>query len=468
MNNMKKSNKCPQNGSLFFPVIFMGIFLMAVFLRFYLLDMRVFHHDESAIGFGTYRLFKDGIYSYDPTFHGPFMYYATSEMFRFFGDSDHTARLLPAFFGSSMLFLLIPLKKYIGTAGTLITAFFLAFSPSFLYYSRFFREDIIISFFTLLIFVCAVKYYEKYSEERYSYLRLFYIFSGAVALASMAALKENAYIAMFLIILYLVMLFFKEKWYQGLIGKIRNEKCITAITELFIFIIVFLIVFSLFYTGKVLDIHGMKDSVEKAVSYWYAMHKIARLGGSPLFYVQILVRYELPIMIFGFIGIIYYFKKKNVFFSFLAYWAISNLIVYSYLQEKVPWLILNILLPLTLIAGAFIGEILPELALKKITGGIAILFILAASVYLVYSSIFLNFYDYADTREPLIQGNQVPQRFKEENIPSLYEWASKLDGKPAKIELHDIQVTTTFLWYLRHYENVSIYYSAGQSPSNKS
>jgi len=54
----------------------------------------------------------------------------------------------------------------------------------------------------------------------------------------------------------------------------------------------------------------------------------------------------------------------------------------------------------------------------------------------------------------------VPQEFKEVNLPSLYAWASKLNGKPAKIELPEIQVTTTFLWYLRHYDNISIYYSA--------
>jgi len=457
MKSIKEFKNHPQNG-LVFLITFIGIFLLAVFLRLYLLDMRVFHHDESAVGFLTYKLFKEGIYSYDPVFHGPFMPYVTAEMFRFLGDSDYSARLLPAIFGASMLLLLIPLRIYTRTAGMLITASLLALSPSFLYYSRFFREDILIAFFSLLILVCAVKYAEKHTEERYSNMRLFYLFIGAASLASMAALKENAYIVMFLIILFLVLLFIREKWYKGLTRKLRDKKVMTVITEGLFFILVLLVVFSLFYTGKILDFHGMKDVVEKAVSHWYAMHKIARLGGSPFYYLQILVRYELPVLVFGVIGIIHYFKKNNIFMSLLGYWAISNFIIYSYLQEKMPWLILTPLLPLTLIAGAYIGELLPGLKFNSKAGGLAVIFLAAASIYFIYSSIFLNFYDYANTTELLIQGNQVPQEFKEVNVPSLYTWASKLNGTPAKITLPEKQPGTTFLWYLRHYDNIAIYY----------
>ncbi|MCE8424638.1 MAG: TIGR03663 family protein [Candidatus Methanoperedens sp.] len=450
--------KNTQNGLFFFLILFSGIFLLAIFLRFYHLDVRVFHHDESAIGFNTYKFFKDGIYSYDPVFHGPFMYYVTAEVFSFFGDSDYSARILPAIFGASMLFLLLPLRKYIGTSGLLITAFFLALSPSFLYYSRFFREDIFIAFFSLLILVCAVKYTEKYAEQTYSYMRIFYLFLGGVGLASMAALKENAYIVMFLIILFLAMFFIREKWSKDFIGRIMIKKAVIISAEGLFFIFVLLVVFSLFYTGNVLDFHGMKDTVEKAVSYWYAMHKIAHLGGSPFYYLPILVRYELPVLVFGVIGIVHYFKKNNNFMIFLGYWAISNFMIYSYLQEKVPWLILNPLLPLTLVAGAYIGELLPGWKLNSKAGAIAVIFLAASSVFFIQSSVFLNFYDYTNIKEPLIQGNQVPQEFKEINLPKLYAWASELNGKPAKITLPEKQPVTTFLWYFRHYDNIEIYY----------
>ncbi len=244
-----------------FFLVFILIIALAFFLRFYNLDERVFHHDEAAVGYFTYKLFNDNVYSYDPSFHGPFMYYVTAEVYRRMGDSDFSSRLLPALLGAGMIFLLIPLRKYIGNAGMVLGAFFLAVSSSFLYYSRFYREDIFISFFTLLALVCAVKYAQMCADEnypplRYPYLvagaivllsiavlwiefpslashmqdiprliayitiplialsfmllgksgypvmRFFYLFMGGVALASMAALKENAYISMALIALF--------------------------------------------------------------------------------------------------------------------------------------------------------------------------------------------------------------------------------------------------------------------------
>ena len=138
--------------------IFIILVAIAFFLRLYHLDERVFHHDEAAVAHFTYQLFKDGVYSYNPSFHGPFIYYATSGMFGFFGDSIFSARLLPALLGASMILSLIPLRKYIGDRGMVFSAFFLAFSPSFVYYSRFFRTDIFISFFYMVILICAVNY----------------------------------------------------------------------------------------------------------------------------------------------------------------------------------------------------------------------------------------------------------------------------------------------------------------------
>jgi len=434
---------------------FVLIIVLAFFLRLYHLDERVFHHDEAAVGYFTYKLFNDGVYSYDPSFHGPFMYYVTSEMFRHFGDSIYTARLLPALLGASLLLLLIPLRKYLGNAGMVLSAFFLALSPSFLYYSRFYREDIFIAFFTLLGLVCAVKYAEKYAEDGYSFLRIFYLFLGALSLASMSALKENAYIAMALIALFLFLLFIRERWYKDLVGKIkrRDKRLMITVAEGVFFILVLLVAFSLFYTGKPLDIHGMFAAFEKAISHWYEMHRIQRIGGPMYFYLPILALYELPVLVFGIAGVVYYFKKNNLFMTFLGYWALTNLIVYSYIQEKVPWLILNPLLPLTLLASAYLGELLPGLKFKSASGIAIIIFLALSSSYFVYSSILLNYYDYTNTAEPLIQAAQPPQKFSL-FIDKINEISKQYQNQSTEIQLTDVEMETQFLWYMRHFTNV--------------
>jgi len=63
---------------------------------------------------------------------------------------------------------------------------------------------------------------------------------------------------------------------------------------------VILVVFSMFYTGNILDVAGMKTAVEKAISHWYEMHRIQRLGGPYFFYLGIITLYELIILVFVF------------------------------------------------------------------------------------------------------------------------------------------------------------------------
>ena len=495
---------------------FILIVIIAFFLRLYHLDDRVFHHDEAAVGYFTYILFNDGIYSYDPSFHGPFMYYVTSEMFRRMGDSIYSSRLLPALFGAAMIFLLIPLRKYIGNVGLVLSAFFLALSPSFLYYSRFYREDILIAVFSLLTIVCAVKYAEKYLEEKYSVLRVFYLFLAAISMASMAALKENAYIAIGLIVFFLFLLFIREKSYQGLSARMKmfDKKLVAIVIESVFFIFVFLIAFSLYYTGKPLELHGMYSAFEKAVTHWYEMHRIERIGGPYFFYLPILDLYELPVLVFGAIGMAYYgysgkakekmltallaywiivdlmyyistlypqsgrflptsyipssiviffplliygivcvLKSGNIFLAFLTYWALANFFVYSYIQEKVPWLVLNFLLPLVLIAALYLGELLPRLNLKSTAGAATIIFLVLSSSYFAYSSIFLNFYDYTNPAEPMIQAAQPPQKFSL-FIDKISEISRQYQNQSTEIQVTDNEMETQLLWILRHYGNV--------------
>ncbi|SNQ61668.1 flippase activity-associated protein Agl23 [Candidatus Methanoperedens nitratireducens] len=322
------------------------------------------------------------------------------------------------------------------------------------YYSRFYREDIFISFFTLLILVCAVKYAENIKDNG-SVLRFFYLFTGAVALALMATLKENAYIAMALVILFLLLLFIREKRYRGLIGKLRklDRKLLIVLSEGVFFILIFLTVFSLFYTGKVFDLYGIKAVLDKGIAYWYEMHKIQRIGGPMYFYLPLMALYELPVLIFGFAGIVHYYKKNNLFMTFLGYWAMTNLIIYSYLQEKVPWLVLIPLLPLILIAAAYLGELLPRLRFNSKIGAATIIFLVIGSSYFVYSSILLNYYNYTNPAEPLIQAAQPPQKFSE-LINKINEISLQYQNQSTEIQVTDAEMETQFLWYLRHYNNI--------------
>ncbi len=93
------------------------------------------------------------------------------------------------------------------------------------------------------------------------------------------------------------------------------------------------------------------------------MHRIERIGGPFYYYIPILFRYEIPIILFGTAGFFHFLRNKGrnngqnySFFLFLCYWALTSLLLYSYLQEKVPWLVVHIVLPFGVLAGALLGE----------------------------------------------------------------------------------------------------------------
>jgi len=96
-----------------FERIFFLIFLLTIFLRFWQLDLKLLHHDEAIHSWFSYELLTTGGWVYDPSYHGPFLYYVTAGMFHLFGDSDLVARLLPSLFGT----MLIPLVYCIHRIG---------------------------------------------------------------------------------------------------------------------------------------------------------------------------------------------------------------------------------------------------------------------------------------------------------------------------------------------------------------
>ena len=124
------------------------IVFFALAFRLFELGERVLHHDESIHASFTLKLLEHGEYSYDPAYHGPFLFHSTAAVFHFLGITDTTSRLVPVLFGVATILLLFLLKKELGKNGVLWSMFLLAFSPSMVYFSRFFRNDMIIIFCT--------------------------------------------------------------------------------------------------------------------------------------------------------------------------------------------------------------------------------------------------------------------------------------------------------------------------------
>ena len=379
-----------------FERIFILILIGAIILRFWHLDLKLLHHDEAIHAWFSYELLTKGAWMYDPSYHGPFLYYVTAGMFAALGSSDLVARLLPCLFGT----LLIPLVyciyrlEYITKNQTLLVALFLAISPDMIYFSRFLRHDIFMLFFTFLLLVAFLYYLER-RQTRFAII-------SAIAIAGALSCKEE----MPVILLIFASFFLIAIWRGSFILPATWKRD----TLLGILIIVTLM--SVLYSGfgghtetlvgkdfgvgtegVHFDLHS--TGWYKAIEHWTSMHKQQRLGGPWFYYIPLYLLYELPIFFLALIGTLQFifkgidlrlflmrlklmirYRKKAVptgdlaaisihqlqtqrpastksdeFFRLCIYWMILTMAFYAYVGEKVPWLIIPQLLPMCFVAA---------------------------------------------------------------------------------------------------------------------
>ncbi len=136
--------------------------VLAALTRFWDLGSRALHHDESLHAYYSWLLATGGGYRHHPLMHGPFLFEANALVYLIFGDSDATARYLPALAGVLLVATpwLLRSPQLLGKFGALAASFMLLVSPSFLYYTRYIRHDAYTALGALLLFTCIVRYKE--------------------------------------------------------------------------------------------------------------------------------------------------------------------------------------------------------------------------------------------------------------------------------------------------------------------
>ena len=145
--------------------------------------------------------------------HGPFQFHGVALMFFLFGDSDAVARLLPALFGTVIVFLPYFLRDRLGVYGALVVSTLLAFSPMMLFYSRYARNDILMAVWVFGIVILMWRYF---SEGR-----SIHIYLTSLLLALALATKETAFITIAILGAYLVIVSALD-WIPWLMRRARR------------------------------------------------------------------------------------------------------------------------------------------------------------------------------------------------------------------------------------------------------
>ncbi len=387
---------------------------VAVASRFWALGDRPLHHDESIHAYQSWTLSRGGDWRYDPAYHGPFLYYLNAFVYKIFGATDATARVAPAFFGLILIAFAFPLARWIGRKAAVAYAIFVLLTAHYLYFSRFIREDLYSLVFTLGTIVAFQRFLETDRAR--------WLLGSATCFAFAGVTKENAYMSGVLFVAYGLWCLVRTapsaagpkpgaavaagwRWTFARIAPVVSAG------------LLFLVIWTAMYTafGKY---PGDWLAIPKAVKYRMGQHAIARIPGPWWYYFPQLAAYDTAIVvaalfafrrhdwrtdpllrtvlvalplfaayvalhewkaaiggpallvamglsILGFVLAGWVWKPPPVselspFLQFVAFWAVGSLAIYAWAREKVPWLTVHPLLPLTILAGIGVARLWEE------------------------------------------------------------------------------------------------------------
>jgi uncharacterized protein (TIGR03663 family) len=408
----------------------------ALVVRVIGLGERPFHHDESQDAYFSYLFRQSGDYQYNPLLHGPLRFYLTGLMYVLFGDSNFTARLAPILMGLAMVPMCWPLRRLLGRIGAFSAAALFAFGPSYLYFSRFAREDIYVASITLGLVVAIWLYIDRPRKYHPAII-------GALLAASFAT-KETTFITVFVMGSFFLLSFAVPPWRAELVGALRQA----GWEGWGWFLAAFAGIFTLLFTTFLTHPGGLWDGVYTGLKYWLDQHGVAR-GGEPWpFYTVVLTTIEWPAVILGAIGAVSLYRRNPYLTAFLMWDFAVSLIVYSWAGEKFAWLVLHPLLPLILLAGVGVQAIWQARGALRwvgLVGGAVALF------YVGISSWWVNVDRGADPREMLVS-TQSSTQVKDVADQVLALAKSRGPGKPPLTVTIDSAEGATFpyAWYFRH------------------
>ena len=142
---------------------------------------------------------------------------------------------------------------------------------------------------------------------------------------------------------------------------------------------VWILLFTTFFT----NVTGIGSGVWQSMGYWVVQQGEAR-GGQPWYYYFVITSiYEFLPLIIGLIAAVYYLRKKDVFGHFLVFWSVATFIVYTMASEKMPWLLLSTTLPLIVMSGRFLADVLQGIQWGRLVRRGGILLLAAVPLFLL-------------------------------------------------------------------------------------
>ncbi len=363
-----------------------AVVALALLLRLWELTDRPFQYDEGQVAYFSWRFFEHGEYTYMPVLHGPVIYYLNALSFQLLGDSDFSARLVPVLAGIAIVLLPLGLRRQLGRAGALGAGALLAISPAFVYYSRFDREDIVLTCLELALLVVAVRLFDR--------PRPWHPAAIGALLAACFATKEATFITVAIVLTGLLGAQIAGWPLLRRLGDITREIGWRAwLGGIAAFGLVFSLLFGVFFT----DPGGIVNGIWDGPKYWAGEHEVNRGSEEWPYYLVVLLAQEWLVLALGLAGAAFALARRDPLGFFLIWLFAASLAVYSYAGERFAWLALQPLLPLALLGGLGVEWLWSSR--RRSWRALALAAAAAAAALFAWSAFDLSVNDGTDPRE---------------------------------------------------------------------
>lgn len=439
------------NNNRWFYISILLLIAVAIVSRFIFLGAKPLHHDEGMLAYFAWKLAMYREYVYTPQIHGPVLFYITALLFKIFGQTDAVVRASCALAGVFIVAIPLVSGNYLNKFQKFAISILFLASPLMLYYSRFLVHTAIEPVFILLLLFNIYAFFKKPNQKSLIY--------GAISLALAFGTSEVTFIySASLFGSGLIAYFIARKWSPKMLknaSQYFKKNKTDLLYGILIFALVYSAIYSVFFTSWTSFKIGLPNpfSSEHGLGFWLAQNP-KKLGGQPWYYYKMLFAVYEPVILAGFIGsVFYYLKSRRIFPIFLMIFAVINLAIFAWAGEKFPWLALNSLVPMIVVAGYFAGDLI-----KAPKDTFAKVFIVVMSVLLVYgvfSSYMLSYKNSYDTRELAVYV-QTPKRINDKFIK-----INEDCGKVANCVLTDADISWPMSYIFR--DNGGLYNASGLS-----
>lgn len=424
---------------------------LAIASRFILLGAKPLHHDEGMLAYFAWKLAMYRDYIYTPQIHGPILFYLAAVLFKVFGQTDAVVRAGCALAGVFIVAIPLLSGNYLNRFQKFAISILFLASPLMLYYSRFLVHTAIEPVFILLLIFNIYAFFARPNQKSliYSVISLALAFgTSEVTFIYSASLFASGVIA------YFIARRWAPKFFKNVAIYFKKNK-MDILYGALVFALVYSAIYSIFFTSWTSFKIGLPNpfSSEYGLGFWLAQNP-KRLGGQPWYYYIMLFAVYEPVILAGFIGsAIYYLRSKRVFPVFLIIFSLINLAIFSWAGEKFPWLALNSLVPMIVLAGYFAGDMVK--ARKSV---FAKAFLAAMAVLLLYgtfSAYMLSYKNSYDTRELAVYV-QTPKKIYDKFMRMREDC-----GKTANCVLTDADISWPMSYVFR--DNGGLYSASGLS-----